>query len=584
MKIPKKLTIIALVSALAVTPITAFGTVFPAGSLLTSWNQDGVSIQGKYAYDAGLQSGTRAAAKDNAGRYVYGIVARPTGAPMASIERLLPSGEMDTSFDPGYIVMPDNSSYASWVKDLEVDSDNNVYAIVDELVIKLNGSNGLYDSNFGDAGFLDFNAGQVGGRFQVIAIAIDSNDNLYALGHKWPTNSNVGWVTTGENLVLKFDKDGNPSNFPQKSDNIVALPKERPNTSFVLIGAEDDEFGLMQFDSVRNSLILGGIHYVGETDAGPGERLETPSDLWLTRLNLESGEAGWDNSNDYWVSGFDNGGSSGYLYPSDLTIDPNGWVSIGGVGWTSGIRKTLVVQARPIESEQTYSVNQNGPIWLDPSDEESTCYVYSVMADTQNRLYTTGECTNSAFIHRYRSDGTLDTSFEGRDSSVVTGISGIFSPRYIVATDGELEIFGVGSNTEHPALTFVSKYRTVEYDDAPAVEPTTPAGEPSNSSGGSGTPALTPAPPAAKALPTLGVKKKLAGKSLATQIGMTVAPKAKVKLKVAKVSRKICKVSGGKLVALKPGNCLVTVSVTPKKTKQVKKPKTIKQSTVVVIS
>jgi hypothetical protein len=65
---------------------------------------------------------------------------------------------------------------------------------------------------------------------------------------------------------------------------------------------------------------------------------------------------------------------------------------------------------------------------------------------------------------------------------------------------------------------------------------------------------------------------------------MTVTPKAKVKLKVAKVSRKICKVSGGKLVALKPGNCSVTVSVTPKKTKQVKKPKTTKQSTVVVIS
>jgi hypothetical protein len=64
---------------------------------------------------------------------------------------------------------------------------------------------------------------------------------------------------------------------------------------------------------------------------------------------------------------------------------------------------------------------------------------------------------------------------------------------------------------------------------------------------------------------------------------MTVTPKAKIKLTVAKVSKKICKVSGGKLVALKPGNCSVTVAVTPAKSKAVKKPKTMKQSTVVRI-
>ena len=93
-----------------------------------------------------------------------------------------------------------------------------------------------------------------------------------------------------------------------------------------------------------------------------------------------------------------------------------------------------------------------------------------------------------------------------------------------------------------------------------------------------------PAAPAAPAQPTMAIKQKTAGASLATQIGMTVEPKSKVKLTVAKASKKICKVSGGKLVALKPGNCSVTVSVTPAKTKKVKKPKTTKQSTVVVIS
>lgn len=89
--------------------------------------------------------------------------------------------------------------------------------------------------------------------------------------------------------------------------------------------------------------------------------------------------------------------------------------------------------------------------------------------------------------------------------------------------------------------------------------------------------------PAAPAQPIMRPKQKTPSKALATQIGMTVTPKAKVKLKVAKASKKICKVSGSKLVALKPGNCSVTVSVTPKKTKQVKKPKTTKKSTIVAI-
>jgi hypothetical protein len=42
-------------------------------------------------------------------------------------------------------------------------------------------------------------------------------------------------------------------------------------------------------------------------------------------------------------------------------------------------------------------------------------------------------------------------------------------------------------------------------------------------------------------------------------------------------------VSGGKLVALKPGNCRVTVIVTPKKTKQVKKPKAVKTPTTILV-
>ena len=102
--------------------------------------------------------------------------------------------------------------------------------------------------------------------------------------------------------------------------------------------------------------------------------------------------------------------------------------------------------------------------------------------------------------------------------------------------------------------------------------------------------ALLPAQPVAAANPVaptnpaLGIKKKMSGKSLANQIGMAVPAKAKITLKVTKSSRKICKVAKGKLIALKRGNCSVTVTVTPAKTKKIKKPKATKQSTIVTIS
>jgi hypothetical protein len=68
-----------------------------------------------------------------------------------------------------------------------------------------------------------------------------------------------------------------------------------------------------------------------------------------------------------------------------------------------------------------------------------------------------------------------------------------------------------------------------------------------------------------KPLPTLAKGKKMKIKALATQIEMSVPAKAKATAKVAKSSRKICKVSGTSIKALKQGACVVTVKVKPKK-------------------
>jgi hypothetical protein len=83
--------------------------------------------------------------------------------------------------------------------------------------------------------------------------------------------------------------------------------------------------------------------------------------------------------------------------------------------------------------------------------------------------------------------------------------------------------------------------------------------------------------------PRVAAKSKTSAASVASQAGVSIPAGAKVALTVSKASKKICKVSGGRLVALTPGNCQVTVSVTPKKTKTLKKPKAVRTPTTVVV-
>lgn len=156
--------------------------------------------------------------------------------------------------------------------------------------------------------------------------------------------------------------------------------------------------------------------------------------------------------------------------------------------------------------------------------------------------------------------------------SALTDANGVATLKICPSISGEYKVVTAGAVASKPLI-----YNVLGRP-SPAIIPAAPS---QNSA-----PVAAPAPAAIaeKAKLTMRLKQKTAGATLATQIGMTVTPKAKVKLTVAKASKKFCKVSGGKLVALKPGNCSVTVSVTPAKTKQVKKPKATKQSTVVAIS
>lgn len=119
------------------------------------------------------------------------------------------------------------------------------------------------------------------------------------------------------------------------------------------------------------------------------------------------------------------------------------------------------------------------------------------------------------------------------------------------------------------------------------LNPTTSSGggTPSAGGGGSSVAVGAPVPVAASSASfgTLAPKKSISAKTIARQLGMLIPKKSKVTVSVQKKSKKICRVSKGRVVAIKPGACFVTVSVQAHKPQKGKKPKPVKQMTVITV-
>lgn len=99
-------------------------------------------------------------------------------------------------------------------------------------------------------------------------------------------------------------------------------------------------------------------------------------------------------------------------------------------------------------------------------------------------------------------------------------------------------------------------------------------------------PAVATAPVAAKvAKPKVKRGKTITAASIAKTVKLRIPKGAKVVTKISAKSKKICSLSRANTVkALKKGNCAVSISVTPKKSKKVPKPKTTRKSVTVVVS
>jgi hypothetical protein len=191
-----------------------------------------------------------------------------------------------------------------------------------------------------------------------------------------------------------------------------------------------------------------------------------------------------------------------------------------------------------------------------------------------------------------RTDGALSFSLSATDQhsgvSKVEISNGSTTVEHAYATSIASSLSG--SNFSVRVMDLAGNWSTSQ-DISARIVNTPPPSPPANNSPSNNAPAAdsSPAPSVVTVAapvvttPRVAAKSKTSAASVASQAGVAIPAGAKVALTVSKASKKICKVSGGKLVALAAGNCLVTVSVTPKKTKILKKPKAVRTPTTVVV-
>ena len=99
------------------------------------------------------------------------------------------------------------------------------------------------------------------------------------------------------------------------------------------------------------------------------------------------------------------------------------------------------------------------------------------------------------------------------------------------------------------------------------------------------TPPAIVAAPVIVATPKVKKGKTITATSIAKTASLSIPKGAKVITTISAKSKKICSLSRANIVkGLKKGNCVVSIAVTPKKSKKLPKPKTVRRNVTVVVS
>lgn len=239
---------------------------------------------------------------------------------------------------------------------------------------------------------------------------------------------------------------------------------------------------------------------------------------------------------------------------SEMTKAPKCISEGSGVTGIVSTNSTLYAEGPPAFDEATSSLNYKvaSPHYeKDGTTEFKGTYDLVLRSDIAKCLYGFDDATSTSKVEVTGEDGAAKT--------VTTSMS---------VADGWFKFSASGFTFSAPTV------KVTLIKPAAATPVATPV---------AAAPIATPTP--AFIVPTLKKGKTRTVASVAKAYGLSMPAGAKVVVSVAAKSRKVCSVSGNKTIrATAKGSCVMKVSVTPKATKKVKKPKTTSKTVTVKIS
>ena len=142
----------------------------------------------------------------------------------------------------------------------------------------------------------------------------------------------------------------------------------------------------------------------------------------------------------------------------EVAIQPNGKVIVVGYdNWRSAERDNIVLARVNPNGVLDTGFGTNGVVTTSLSSEDDAGYAVAVQPD--GKIVVAGASNDTAFVARYKTDGSLDTDF-GNSGMVTTTLPSVHSWFLGVAVLGDGRIVAGGSIATTPAAFLLARYQS----------------------------------------------------------------------------------------------------------------------------
>lgn len=433
------------------------------------------------------------------GAIAQGVVLQPDGKIVAAgfvmqsglasrdfaVARYNGDGSLDTGFGTGGRVTTDNGNSNDQGCGVGLQSDGKIVVVGEQSLVARYNSNGSLDTGFGGDGLVQNNFGSINARTSSVAIQSDDKiliagdiyTGLFATGTdfllaRYNNDGSLdtsldgdGWVTTdfiGPNSDSATDVVISPSD-----GKIIAVGYTTPawSSDFAVAryhpdGSLDASFGIngrvvTDIGHSNDSPARAVVQNDGKIVVAGGTYVNYPNyDFVVVRYNT-------DGSLD---PGFGTGGKvitdfNAYDFASDIALQPDGKIVVGGQAATSGV---FAVARYNSNGSLDASFGINGKVMITFGSAVNIANAIALQKD--GKILIAGRTRLNNFtdgfgLARLNSNGTLDVSFDG-DGKVVTdfGLNDQTVNALAIQPDGKIIAAGNASNYATGRNFIVARY------------------------------------------------------------------------------------------------------------------------------